>query len=395
MTDHILLLETKSAAAQQLGDQLESFSRHKIFRVQTMREACAVVTEQTIDLALLPVTRNDSLVYSLRMLQPDIPIVLVAETGEQIVPERQMRAVNGVVDQAALVTAINTNPNLLDRPEELAALFRPPPDKIIGAQIGKTQGHIQPDRFPDVARALLKQPTIQFVMFHQGQELIGYHTSDNQEKLTAAASLVKKERQPEDDRLPATQIQFVNPEETSAYSPFPDDTLLLYSRPIGGFMMTIGAEARTPVTLLRKLVKQIQSEFNGGHPFSRLSSGNKVLKPAIEENGLSYVLVWKPQISLNSEYRLALQKILPAIALREGFVLQDVILNERFVHVLVSCPPQRTSAWLAQTLKHKSEMALQDRIGYRLPVWAKGYYAKQSSSPLTAAELNRYLMLKS
>jgi hypothetical protein len=45
-------------------------------------------------------------------------------------------------------------------------------------------------------------------------------------------------------------------------------------------------------------------------------------------------------------------------------------------------------------LKHNAETQLQERMGYILPIWSKGYYVKESTQPLSAAELNRYLMLK-
>lgn len=393
MAKNILLLEPKLAASQQLAKHLERHPEQTVYSVKTMREACAVVTEQTIDLALLPVTRNDTLVYSLRMLQPDIAIILIAASADQIVPERQRQVVRGVIDRRALLEQADQEDYLVADPVMLEPLFRSfTPDDPLTPKL-RQPAPLNPDHFSEIARELLKTPQIQFVVFLQEQEIIGYHTSDNTEQLSAAAAVVK-ERINDGEGPPPAQIEFIDPKEAAAAALFPDDTLMLYTRPFGSYMMTIGAHAQTPVSLLRKLIKQIQLRYVSGQNFIA-SPSSAALKIEDEEGALaSYVLVWRPQIALNAENRLALDKILPAIALAEGFVLQDIILNERFVHVVVSCPPQRNSAWLAQTLKHNSEIALQKKIGYAVPIWSKGYYAKRSGNPLSAAELNRYLMLK-
>ena len=91
-----------------LAEQITAAGDYLITRPKTMRQAGDVLTEHKQDLALIPITRNDSLVYTLRMLQPSLTMFLIRHDAEQFIPERQRQAVAGVVNMEAV-------PHILDK----------------------------------------------------------------------------------------------------------------------------------------------------------------------------------------------------------------------------------------------------------------------------------------
>ncbi len=392
MPQHILILEPKHKDAETLTERIAQRPEVAIHRVHNLREACSLLTVQPVDLALVPVTRNDSLVYSLRMLQPDLPLILIADADDQPVPIRQEQAVWGIVTRRRLAEALPDLDLLGEDSQAVEALFWP--SSGARSELERAQSpELTQDRLAAIAQELLTGSPIQFVMFLKGQEIIGYHSANDQEQLVAAAAEVRSLwHQAAENRA---QIQFLGRKPAKPAEEWVTETLVLYTRPLGPYLITVGARAATRVSDLRRLVQKVSDQIFGRIPEPPRGPGGFV-RPGLtgQIQRRTFVLFWQTRTLLPAEWRRQLHQILPVIGASCGIGLDHLIINERFVHVVATAPPQRGSSWLAQTLKDASAARFQAAAGIGGPLWATGYYAKESATPLSAAELNRLILLQ-
>ncbi|MCZ7670100.1 MAG: transposase [Chloroflexi bacterium] len=86
-----------------------------------------------------------------------------------------------------------------------------------------------------------------------------------------------------------------------------------------------------------------------------------------------------------------MRRALERLAATNGCGLQQVSVQPEPIHLVVTCPPGRDSAWAAYLFKNGSEEIIQQEFNVTANLWETGYYATESEEPLTETELNLFL----
>ncbi len=379
MTKHILLYEPKTAEGELLAENIKAIGDVQVTRARTMREACAVLTTRPCDLALLPVTRNDSLVYSLRMLQPNLPMYLMLERPDEFVPERQAQVVRGQIMRDELLTAL---PMLLgfEMPltPEPTSERELEPDKATAA-LKKPKAEIDRQQLTMLAQNSMLDERVLVIVVSNGDEVIGFRHAVHQGQIEAIAQQLRRSW-PLEATLTA-QIQYL-PASKAEHT-----AVLLYSRPLwDNFLLTIGSVPHMPLTQLRQHADRIRhalmGQEKGDKSQSQRGDGGKTAPLA-----KSHAFVLRPQDPLNGEVILALQEILPTLGRDYGLTVHHMIVQPTFVHFMTSGSAQHTTAWLAQYFKTAIMEALETYFDLPWPFWTSGYYAEETDTPLDPTEL--------
>jgi hypothetical protein len=105
----------------------------------------------------------------------------------------------------------------------------------------------------------------------------------------------------------------------------------------------------------------------------------------------SFVLAWRSMNRLPTMMQEPLRQSLEGLAKNNACVLSHLDIRPEVVHLVVTCPPGRSSRWAAYLFKEGSEKEMQQQFELDTDVWARGYYGAESAGPLTDVELNLFL----
>lgn len=353
---HILLLEPKLSEAEQLAEQIESAGAYAVTRVRNMREACASLAAQPQDLALIPISRNDSLVYSLRVLQPGLPLYLMPDSPQAFIPERQLQAVQGVVERPLILRAL---PHLLDG--------------TWTAELASAQHQVlDVERLQLVLAELCADEQVRLALVVEGERVLASHTTA--EASLEAAVLSRLARLPWAIRPNTTQLSFLN----KVNGP---ENLLLMARPLGITQkLIVGAELNAGLTHLRQLGEEVVQKL--ADPTAEIA----LPRPAPNQ----YAIVWRGRQPVAEGLCTILQNVLGKIGQLYGCTIHHLEVVPDYVHMVLTVPPQRSSGWIAETFKRQSETLLARTLNISLPFWAEGYLARESAVPLSAVELKLF-----
>jgi hypothetical protein len=364
VTKHILLLEPKPNEAEQLAAQIEAAGAYAVTRVQNMREACASLAAQAQDLALIPITRNDSLVYSLRMLQPGLPLYLLQTAAQEFIPERQLQAVQGVVRRPLVIPAL---PHLLDGTwtAELSAAHGRTLDKA---------------RLQQVLAQLAREERVRVALVVAGaspaaedEPKIVAHYSPTAEAYETAV-LARMAPHAWDARPGCYQLAFLNKLDGP-------ENLLLRSHPLGGDQrLILGGELHISLTHLRRVARRVAAQIHD--PTAEL-----VLPTAVPNQ---YAIVWRGRQPVAEGLCTILHNVLSKIGQLYHCPIHHLEVRPTYTHLVLTVPPQRSSGWIAETFKRQSEKLLARTLHVTLPFWADGYLARESAVPLSEAELKLF-----
>ena len=348
---HILLLEPKLSEAEQLAEQIESAGAYAVTRVRNMREACASLAAQPQDLALIPITRNDSLVYSLRVLQPGLPLYLMPDTPQAFIPERQLQAVQGVVQRPLILRAL---PHLLDG--TWTAEFAAAQDNILDVE-----------RLQWVLAELCADEQVRVALVVAGEQVVASHTTAENDLPTAV--LGRLAHHP--PRPSATQLTFLNKTDGP-------ENLLLVAQPLTlQQTLIMGADLHAGLTHLRQLGQRV------AHQLADPTAEIALPRPSANQ----YAIVWRGKQPVAEGLCTILQNVLSKIGQLYGCTIHHLEVVPDYVHLVLTVPPQRSSGWVAETFKRQSEKLLARTLNITLPFWAEGYLARESAVPLSPAEL--------
>ncbi|MEM9775046.1 MAG: hypothetical protein AAF902_10725 [Chloroflexota bacterium] len=181
---HILLFMSRLPEAEEISHRLAAKESYIVHRVSNLREAGTLLTRQRIDLAIVAVNPNDSLVYSLNMLQENLPVLLIAEVSNQYVSERQRKMAWGIVTYERLTEAfpaldILTEPK--DKVEEIFLKDLPDSNPVINTK-----------KLSALISGTVKKFGLEMIMFTRNQELIGIHAKGDQDQLVRVGRHVRK-----------------------------------------------------------------------------------------------------------------------------------------------------------------------------------------------------------
>lgn len=372
----ILIVEPDEQFAGRLFQALVRAGDYQISSALTVREGCLIVGRQEQDLAFVPLADLEGTVEALRRLQPDLPIVVTVPGTDDAVPRAYVGQVQGILPRPAISLGL---PDLLAKVEEQAAHGgRDPSAAATGSGYGGLAPLLQGSALPE---------TILAALISRGEQLLahgGTLSADQAEQVAQQVSASWKSEL-------TGQIQFI-------LLPSRTTDLQLYTRPVAaGMLLTLVSRAETKMeTLRRQADKLAQQVLEAAGPVT--ADPDAASEPALtvrvreqpprEIAEKSYALIWRSVGPLPAPLQIALRRALDRIASENGCVLTYLSVDETLVHLVVSCRPERSSAWIAHLFKREAEAAIQSQFGVEKQLWQKGYYAVEGTTPVSGAELN-------
>lgn len=377
----ILIVEPDEQFATRLFQALVDAGDFSVSSTPTMREACLVIAQEPHDLAFVPVEQGTSLIRSLRSLQRDLRLVAVVPTSDFELPATFRAVVHGTLARTRVGSDVRT---VLER--AFGARELPPAVAGTGPAEVEATGDEQLTLL-ELLQSVSLGDEILTALLSQNEALLAHGGTLDEEQATAIAQRLAETWEP----AHTAQIQFVRlPSRTS--------DLLLYTRPVGEtHLLTLAARPNALVGKLRRQANRIADKVGplvNGAPADAPTRPTPVVRgqrsqEMAEQN--SYAIVWRPQEPLDEMLRIPMRRALERIAESNACVLTHLEVEEDLVHVVVACPPGRSSAWAAHIFKQGAEAEIQKQFGMEAPLWKKGYFASESAEPLEQKELNLFL----
>jgi len=393
----ILVIESDETYAQRLLTLLKITGQYGVSLVKTMREAALLLAQQPHDLALAPMSDGDNLVRSLRSVQANLRIVLTTPRANIPPPSELPADIQGVLLMPLLeVDLLGLVRDALSQEVKPTATIVEPKglgvDAALLEEILKTSSWAEP-----VQAALLS---------YQAKRLASWGVLSKPE-LSALASQVDHDwhnepRQPQD-----AQIQFWGG-DVGVTNPF-----VIYTRlTVQGLLLSIVAVSQLTITELRlqsdAVAEKIAAQLPPPAPVEEIADSpvedeTEVTQPGVAEtavrpaatlitsSGKTYTTIWRTLSPLPEAVLHQLEPIFQEIAEDNGCLIKHKLLRPDLVHLVVACPPGRNSVWLVHLLKQQSEARLATAFDQEASLWAKGYYATESSSLLSDSEIQLFL----
>ncbi len=395
---NILLFTSRLPESEEIAKRLAARENYIVHQVSNLREAGTLLTRQSIDLAIVAVSPNDSLVYSLNMLQENLPILLIAEVSNQYVTERQRKMAWGIVTYERL-TEVFPALNFLEEPKDkVEEIFIKKDEKPAERKVISTR------KLSQLISSALQKFNLEMVLLTRHQELVGIHARGDQDQMVRVGRFVRNNHTVKTDKGQMTWFTDKKNRNLINSNSQPESFLLL-TVPYDEFLLTLAAKEHSSVLHMRKASRALMAgirrvETKSGESdlaHEGIISLNADSDPAVEiprRPNLSpneFALVWKTNRPLSIEEKFELNRILPTIGRLYGCTVKPVLIQDDHVQIMSTCPPGRTSAWLVQIFKNKTLQHVQQELDHAENFWLDGYYARPSDEPLTPSELSIYL----
>lgn len=374
----ILLLEPDRAYAERLLETLNRIGSFSVVVVPTLKEACLHLVQTPHDLAFVPIHDGAKIIRSLRAIQPDLRLILLAPAPDAEIPVTYSGRIQGVLIKSSVEI-------------ELAAILREAleqPFFVRGAGDIKTPTD---NRLVDTAVlvTVLGQADLSYfvqtaVLAHD-QQLLAYWGEFNGREAATIALHVGKEWP---HKEPIDRLQLL-------HLPARAGDLLLYTHVVQPhYLLTLAALPEAPIAELRRQASQLAislTEALHGRalfaaPVWKLAAQGKSVHGRV-----SHAIVWQPQDPLADALIVLLRQALLRLASLNGCVLTHTHIQPDLVHVVVTCPPEQDINWLVTLLKDGSAQILGQRYDLQ-SLWQPGFYAVESAQPLSDEELNLFLL---
>ena len=371
---HIIIFDTEVIFAGQLSKALLQLDdQHTVTVVKTAVEARMLLASQRQDLAFVPPDPHGQVMASLRSIQPDLRIVLITPSIDFALPEMYAGHVQGVLIRPLLMFDVETVVRqALDQPVAADGLLtsRPRPANSHWAE------------GPTVIHALQKidlGDLVKTAVFTRGARLIGYWGNLTDAEAAAAARHIGQTWSDANYRV---QIQFL-------HLPAHSGDLLLYTRYIvDKFLLTLISLPETSLNELRHRADQLADILRDTLAGETISLDYPVVQSS---ERTSYAIVWRPVNVLPTALHIPLRRIIERLAVASGCVLTYIEVRSELIHLVVNCPPERSSSWMVVLFKNGTEEAIQKEYGIAVNLWEAGYYAEEKEEPLAESELRVFL----
>ena len=375
----ILIVEPDEKFAVRLFQALLSAGDYQISSTPTVRQACLVVGRQVQDLAFVPLEGLGGTVEALRRLQPDLPLVVTVPHADTEVPDPYADQVQGILPRPALGLGLL---DFLDGVWEKTVSGPTPlveeqdPEDLNGALGPLLQGNPLPET---MLAALVSQGPL--LLAHAGT------LSGDQAELVV-------------DRIDETWVPGLTAQIQFMLLPSRSSDLQLYTRPVGArLLLTLVARPETTMEAFRAqadLLAQQVASVGGSDEHPNLAQPGPVATVRMQEPGpvvtdSAYALAWGSVQPLPEPLQIALRRTLQRIAAENLCELSHLDVEESLVHLVVRCPPDRSSSWIAHLFKREAERAIQTEFAVDSRLWQRGYFAAESDEPLSEAELDLIL----
>jgi hypothetical protein len=233
---------------------------------------------------------------------------------------------------------------------------------------------ISTDHFQRVCRELDLASRLEQVLLIGGGEFL---TCGRVIDPVMADDLAKRIRSTWDVETLTAQIQYV---QSRKY----DKPLLLFTRPLAAFLLTLAAPIETSISVLSRDADLLGARLL--RDFGRTPKNDR----AADATG-DYAIAWRPAEPMSRTMRQAVEISARNLAEVNGCRLTFVGVASDHVHLVLHCPPHRTSSWAAHSFKSGIQEDVRRQFDVSNDLWLKGFLASQSTEPLAGEELLIYL----
>ncbi len=378
MTKQVLILDADEAFARQLVAELAQVDTYSTIIAPNLDAARRVLNRKYQDIAFLSVTMTDEeAITVLRTLQPDLRLILTVPTSQYRILDAVANRMQGILIKPLLQMDL--------RPVMQAALRQPVWVKGAAGKNGMPVKHKELDTA--VLVSILQRANlghlVQGVVFSQGRTPLA-HWGDMTEKVVAGVAQQAGGNTGQ-DRGPV-QIQF---------APLPSraDDVLLYTRVVTeDYLLTLLAVPETPLRELRLRAEKLSgSLLEALLGRVHVDEENMVIDTGLLGKRRSFAIVWRPLRPLPPSLIIPMRRVFERLAAANACVLAHNDVKSDLVHLVVLCPPGKDSLWASYLFKNGSENIIQQEYGVHTSLWETGYYATETTEPLSAAELNLFL----
>lgn len=375
MIKNILVVEADRLFAKKLTLALKKAGPYSIVNAPNIKEASLLLSRQPRDLAFIPLVEGDEVVRALRRIQPNLRLVLVMPTANLAVPD----AYAGKVQAVLLKSHVDT-----DLLTVLKSATRQP---MVIEENGVPQTGQPPDLETAVILSALQQANlgklVQTVIFAHKTNLLAHWGELNITQAATVALIAGEKWRAESN---STIIQFIHLAARAG-------DLLLYSCAVADtFLLTLVALPETPIRELRQQAKPVVANLEQvlqGKTLQDVRAETTAAAPDGHQS--SYAIIWRPIRPIPKSLHIPLRRAIERLATANACTLGFTNVHEKLIHLVVTCPPGRDSTWAAYLFKNGSEDTIQREYGVAATLWDTGFYAVESSAPLSEAELNLFL----
>lgn len=373
--EQILIVEEDRAFANRLIEALNALGPCTISIVPTVRDACFYLVQSRQDLAFIPIREGAKIIRSLRAVQPDLRLVLVTPEPDVEIPQTYAGRVQGVLIKSLLDVEL---------PLILKGVLAQP---LVGEDRDDPVTSIQAPRY-NLIESTLQQTKlgrlIHTAVFIHNQTLVAHWGDLTQSEAAIVALQVGSdwlEHQAE------SRIQFM-------HIPARAGDMLLYTQEVNGQgdLVTLVGVAETPISELRnqaqRMARKLHKALKGYQPPQTSFLGDS---DGVVDGRITYAIIWRPTEPLPLSIHIPLRRAMERIAAGNACILTHSHVQANIVHVVVNCPVGKESAWAAYLFKNGSEEAIRQEYGVAAHLWETGFYATESTNPLSDAEINLFL----
>lgn len=375
----ILVIEPDNQFARTLARTLKQLGPVTISTVPTIREGCLILAQRPQDLVFMPIVEDSAaLLRALRALQPSVPIILTLPTIDTPVAPTLIKQVQGILPQDEVALKLPYLLNQTTEPEPKTAVNPPPTPP-------PAQPTIDTGELQQMLATIDLGRLIQTVILAQGGRILASHG----EHTGLEAGRIATQASQDWDNAHTARLQFMQlrPRKlgVTLYScQLPDDHLLTLVAASDASLSELRMKAEGLTAVLQNML--------AGHPTPSSEQLQKTADaPTQNKTRRTYNIAWQPQISLPEPYHIPLRRAIQRLAHENACILTTISVESDLVHLNINCPSTRGSDWIAFLLKNGSEEIIQKEYALTDPLWETGYYATESTKPLTKNELNLFL----
>ena len=372
---HILVLEPDRTFALRLVRALNRIGSFTVSMVPTLKEACLQLVQNDQDLAFIPVEEGAKIIRSLRAVQPNLRLILVMPSGDEEIPVTYSGNVQGVLIKSLVDVELET----------LVENVARQPMVQMGQDTAVTQDAVRSLDTTTLIATLQEARLgrlLQTIVFARGAKLLAYW---GELKESEAANVAVHVGEGWADNLLPSRLQFI-------HLPARAGALQLFTyRVAEDFLVTMVALPEAPLTEVRQQARRMAKKLKA------VVEGRVLAQTGLLGNGLgagkrpSFVIVWRPEELLPRHLHIPLRRAISRLSVANACVLTHVQVQADLVQLVVTVPPGRDDAWAAYLFKNGSEQTIRQAFEVSGNLWETGFYAAESTEPLTEAELRLFL----
>ena len=367
----ILLLDTNESQREQSAAVLEKTA--VVTRAANWRQACLLLGQQLHNLALLSATdASADLVRALRLIQADLRVMLLMPDGRE--PTMPANAnIQGVLRLDNLET---------EAARELPRVSRQRVLPVAVPRLATPPLTIRQMR--DLLTQSVTDETVESALIALDTGLVVSRGALS-ERLGAAVAVIVRHSWRDPD-FPV-QVQFLHLPALTG------DHLIYAQRVRSDILVALVAKPSASTGVLQEQAERVARGLRAAAPGTG-SPRPSIIEPDVAEEAATsrtYAIAWKPVEPLPGVLHIPLRRVLERLANAGNSQLHYLTISDTLVHLVVTPPPGCNSIWLAQHFKNGSELEIRTQFNVQATLWARGYFARETTTPLSGAELNLFL----